>query len=291
MDTSNLEWHNYRGRSYPKILIVYPDTYDPAATPTRDIRLLPTLPNAIDEVMQVVNLLGAHLLTGQRCDIHGLLDALAEGWDILWLVTHCDGAGWYLRDGPVPVSVTVPLVRTAGIWLTVMNTCASMTIARQVADELDTAVIATISSVPDRQAMILGTLFAQQLAAGLDYVEAFEQAQPGETNNPYRLVEARGQSDMGRDRPNAQRVEDELANIKESLRRVEAIVSGNPQWNVEGLVSTVRDLRAKVEQLIADVMTMRANQLFNRRLLIGVSLICAALLVAVAILVAQRGTL
>jgi hypothetical protein len=259
----------------------------------------PDLLMADDEVMQVVNTLDAKLLQGAQATITGLLAILREGWDIVWLVTHANEQGWYLSDGLVNASEMTTMVRSCGAILTVMNTCSSYEVAHTIHRELGTAFVCTIRPVPDRTAFITGTVFAQKIAAGLDFQTAYEAAKPGQ-NSTYTFLAARGtvMASPYDHRPQAGAAGDEISMIKDSLRRLEALVSGNPQWNVTGVVPELRDIRTEVrtlvkqvENLIADFADMRANQLFNRRLLVGLSTISGALLLTVVILLWQRGGL
>ena len=245
------------------------------------------LPYAADEVMAVVNALDAELLQGKRANVYGLVDILNEGWDIIWISSHGNGDGVQLNDGMVKTSELTTLIRSTGAQLTVLNTCSSYQVALAIYAEVGMTFVCTIKDVPDREAFFTGTIFARQLAKGLSFRQAYDAAKPGQ-NSTYEFLGDRYTLTPPPERT-PHRVEEELLTIKDALRRVEAIVSGNPQWNVYGLVPEVRDLRLKVEQLIGDVMTMRTNQLFNRRMLIFLTVISSALLVTVAVLLAQWG--
>jgi hypothetical protein len=239
------------------------------------------------EVMNVVNALGAKILQHPESNVYGLLNMINEPFDILWFATHGDENGIYLSEGELlSTSELTTVVRAAGARLTVLNTCSSRPVALTIHDELQTEFVCTIKPVPDRTAFITGTIFARKLAQGLGFFEAYQQAKPGQ-NSTYAYIGDREQVMPTNER--SSRTDDELGMIKDSVRRLEALVSGNPQWNVYGLVPEVRDLRSKVEQLIAEVGISRNNQIFNRRLLIFLSIICSGLLVTVVILLTQRG--
>lgn len=240
-----------------------------------------------DEVMQVVNTLDAHLLQGNRANLHGLMDTLREQWEIVWFASHGSEQGIQLSDGLLNTAEITSLIRSAGVQLTVLNTCSSYEVAHTIHAELGTQFVATVKPVPDRQAYITGSLFAQQIARGLSFRQAYEAAKPGQ-NSTYVFLGDREQLMPPNER--SPRLEDDLAKIRDDLRRIEAIVSGNQQWNVYGIVPELRDLRHKVDQLLDDFTVMRSAQLFNRRLLIGVSIVSTALLVAVTILIMQWGT-
>src|SRR5687768_1261380 len=232
---------------------------------------------ASDEVMAVVNALDGQLLQGKRANIYGLVDILNEGWDVIWLCTHGSEEGVLLTDGIVKTSELTTFIRSAGAHLTVFNTCSSYQVAHAIHAEVGTTFVCTVKPVPDREAFLTGTIFARQLAKGQTFRQAYEAAKPGQ-NSTYVFLGDKEQLMPPNERP--QRLEDDLAKIRDDLRRIEAIVSGNPQWNVYGVVPELRDLRHKVDQLLDDFAAMRAAQMFNRRLLIGVSIVSTALLVA-----------
>lgn len=243
------------------------------------------LPLVENELQQTVNILSAKMLrVGATLD--GLLEMFDQPFDIIWFAAHGDESGVHLNDGILTTSEITTLVRSCGAKLIVLNTCSSWTVADAIYRELRTDLVCTIKTVPDRTAYILGVIFARKLADGLTSYEAYEAAKPGQ-NTTYAFIGNKESTMPINERP--PRTDDELSNIKDSLRRIETIVSGNPQWNVYGLVPEVRELRNKVEQLIADMVATKANQLFNRRLLIFLSVICSGLLVTVVVLLTQRG--
>lgn len=248
----------------------------------------PDLLMADDEVMQVVNTLGAKLLTGAQATIHGLLGILREGWDIVWLVTHANEQGWFLSDGLVSASEMTTMVRSCGAMLTVMNTCSSYEVAHAIHRELGTAFVCTVKEVPDRTAFITGTVFAQKIAAGLDFQTAFEAAKPGQ-NSTYTFLAAKGQlmppAYENRPRTNIE----ELGQLAELIRRLDVIVNGSSQWNVNGLVPTVKDLEQKLDNLTVEVAKLQANQIVNRRFVIALCILCGLLILAVAGLLYMQG--
>lgn len=249
--------------------------------PTSDLAL------ASDEVMQLVNLLGARLLQGARANLHGLLDMLQTGWDIVWFACHGSEQGVHLSDGVLNASEITSLIRGAGVRLTVFNTCESYQVAHEIHNELQTDFICTIKKVPDRSAYITGTLFAQQLAGGMDFYDAYEVAKPGQ-NSTYVYLDGRGPAMPPNERPRTNFQVDDLGQVGELVRRLEVILNGNVSWNVEGIVPAVRALSGKVDVLTTKVEQLEANQLFNRRLLIVLSIVCVALLIAVGVQIALQ---
>lgn len=253
-----------------KTLIVAPET---------------NLPMAKDEVQQVINLLGSKVLTGSDANIRGLLNILSEPFDIVWFATHGDEKGIYLNDGVVNASELTSLIRSVGASFVVLNTCSSRSVALALHDELRLPLVCTLREVPDRTAFILGTLLARQLARGLSFREAYEIAKPGQ-NSTYAFLPEEGKIVNER-----KRVEHDLESIIALVKRLEIIVSGSSDYNVEGLIPTVKELSRKVELLSQDFVIMRQNQLLNRRLLWAVIITCIILIVSVGILALWNGKL
>jgi hypothetical protein len=248
--------------------------------PTTDLAL------QADEVMQLVNILSAKLLQGARANLHGLLDILREGWDIIWFASHGGAEGIHLSDGVLNAAEITSLIRSAGIKLTVFNTCSSYEVAHTIHRELGTDFVATVKPVPDRTAYLAGVLFAQKIAAGLSFESAYEAAKPGQ-NATYIFLGGKGlqmtpytpgRGDTG-----------DISQLSDLVRRLEIIINGSTSWNVDGLVPTVKDLTRKIDTLTGEVEQLRQNQMFNRRLLIALSVVCVALVVAVSVLVVIQG--
>lgn len=238
-----------------------------------------------DEVQQVVNALRAKVLQGSQANVHGLLAMLDESFDVVWFATHGDEFGVYLSDGILSPAEITAMVRSAGVSLVVLNTCSSRPVALTIHDELRISLVCTVRAVPDRTAFVTGTIFAKKLQQGFSYREAYEMAKPGQNSTYVFLPESETM-----ERPQ-QKTDDSLESVVALVRRLEILVSGNSDYNVEGLVPTVRVLSRKIDSLIIEVSVMRANQALNRRLLMGVTFICIVLLVAMSILVLQRGIL
>lgn len=249
----------------------------------------------IDEVMQIVNLLGAKLLSGKQATIHGLLDILAQGWDGIWLVTHADESGWYLSDGIVNASETTTLVRSSETSLLVMNTCSSYEVAHKVAKELGTALICTVKEVPDRQAFITGVIFAQKIAAGYDYVQAYEAAKPGQ-NSTYELIEARSKvmppNERGRGFQDGVADAQSFAKFTESVAELERIVYGSPRLGLAPLRELTVQLQRDVSELKntlvnvqEQLVQIQKTQNDRNRIFIFFTFVIVAILISVGILV------
>lgn len=220
-----------------------------------------------DEVMAVVNALGARLLQGKRATITGLVDILNEGWEIVWLCTHGDETGAYLSDGVVKTSELTALVRSTGASLTVMNTCSSYPIANEMHDEIGGTFVCTVKVVPDREAFLTGTIFARQLAKGLSFYEAYQLAKPGQ-NSTYTFIGDRGVSmpSQGGDRFGSQRNSgqmpdaDTLARMVRTVEDIAVVVLGMPNVDVPPLKDVIREVRTQLRS-VQDELRQVANRL------------------------------
>lgn len=284
---------DYNGKKL-EVVVVYPQVVDAVIAYRKD-KGLPEAPveelrYGLDEVMEIVNTLDAELLTGRRATFTGLLDSLHRPIDILWVLTHGVAEGWFLNDGLIVASELTSLVRSSGIFLTVLNSCSSYPLAHAVAEELGTALLCTITEVPDRQAFLAGTLFARHLAAGLDYVTAWEKAKPGQ-KHPYVLIEARGEmnpSDRGRGSA-GNPVPGDYAALRSAIAELERVVYGDTRFGAPPLreaFNSLKDRLSAIEnslnQLKNSVSTIEKNQAERNRIFIGMAIILFLLLVTVA---------
>jgi hypothetical protein len=243
--------------------------------------------------MQVVNTLGAKLLQGERATLHGLIDILRERWEIVWFASHGSDKGIYLSDGPLNASEITSLIRAAGVRLTVFNTCESYELAHAIHRELNTDMVCTVKKLPDRSAYITGVLFAQQIAQGMDFYDAYEVAKPGQ-NSTYTFLGAKGQVMPAYERPNprgdrSQSDADPMTRLHEIVEQLDAIVFGSTRYNLPGLVKSNESLILKIDKLAMDVAQLQVNQLVNRRWVIALTVICSLLLVGVVALWYMQG--
>lgn len=278
----------YNGRQL-QTLLVYPQVSDAIAV-YREENRLPPLPVSelgygLDEVMEVRNQLDAELLTGKRCTVIGLLDMLKQPFDIFWVLSHGVEEGWFLNDGLVTASETTSLVRSSGIFLTVLNTCSSYQVADAAAQELGTAFVCSLHEVPDRQAFLTGALFARHLAEGLDYVTAWSLAKPGQTH-PYILIQARGELipvDRRHQIGNPNSID--LTTLKDSIAEMQRIVYGSPHLGLPPLrevtVSLERrlaEMQVSLDNIRNSVAVIEANQKERNRYFIGILIILISIL-------------
>jgi hypothetical protein len=295
---------NYNGREL-SVVVIYPPVAEAIAKYRNDRGLEPVaaeeLKYGMDEVMTLVNTLGAKLLSGARANIHGMIEILDEGVDILWILTHGTEEGWFLADGIVTASETTSLVRSSGTFLTVLNTCSSYEVANAVAEELGTALICTIAEVPDRQAFITGVLFARHLASGADYITAYERAKPGQSH-PYVLIPARREMtqndrERGRYAPGGQQPDAAtFQRFFQSVEELERIVNGSPRLGLpplreltNKLQKELAEVKYSIEQVQATLAQIKATQQERNRLVLGMTIVIIALLISVGVLVMRGG--
>lgn len=258
-------WANYQGHDGElSAVVVFPDAAEGINVERRKNGLAPIevapLQYGLAEVNEIVLSLNARLLAGPKATILGLIDALKDGTDILYVISHGEEKGFYLNDGLVVASELTSLVRSSGAFLTILNTCSSSKVAEIVALELGTAVIATVEEVPDRQALLTGILFCQHLAAGYDYVTAYELAKPGQ-NRVYVLIEARtDMSDRQGRQPRDQRpapytrapmpIDNEtLTRFIAIVEDLDVIVNGSTRLGLAPLKDTVANLQGQLNNL------------------------------------------
>lgn len=258
---------NYLGNEI-RVLVVFPNVKQAISEYMRNVKLTSVVKSddldyGMDEVNELAGLLRAELLSGKKATINGLIDALAGGCDILWLITHATEEGWFLADGIVNASETTTLVRSSGVFLTVMNTCSSFEVARTAARELGSAFICTVKEVPDRQAFITGVIFAQKLVAGYDYTSAYELAKPGQ-NSTYELIEARkfmAPANYPQSNPGPQYVDgDVMAKFIKSVEDIDIMINGSPRLGAPGIKTTIAGLEVRLDKISLDIVEIRKTQ-------------------------------
>lgn len=242
---------------------------------------------AKDEVDQVVTLLRPSLLSGSQCTIQGLLNIFASDFDIVWFATHGDENGIYLNDGLVTSSELTALMRSAGVRLVVLNTCSSRPVALAIYDELQINLICTVKKLPDRTAFVTATIFARMLTRGYSFREAYEKAKPGK-NSTYTFLPPEDEEMPER---RTAFLPDDPTDLANAVRRLQIVVQGDKDYNVEGLAPQVKKASEILNGLVHEVTRLKESSLFNRRLLWFNFSISLMLLIAVVVLVFQRGIL
>lgn len=285
----------YQGRDI-RVLVVFPDLSNIGGdNQARDLKIISMpgmgfLPYAMDEVENIRRLLDADLLSGKRATLSGLIDQLAPGYDIVWLITHGQEEGWYLSDGLVSASETTALIRSCGAWLTVMNSCSSEKVARSAAREIGSAFICTVIEVPDRVAFTTGVLFAQKLAAGYTYRQAYDLAKPGQ-NRIYELIEGTKRQMPPVREPDREYYDktpivdpDTVMQFIKSVEEMDIIVNGSPRLGIPGIRTSVLGIETDLKGIKVELAEIKTRQRFRNWLIWGFGL-------AVIVLSATQGIL
>lgn len=249
------------------------------------------LPLAPDEVMQVVNTLGAKILQGHEATIHGFLSIIRDPFDIVWFATHGDEKGVYLSDGILESSEITTLVRACGASLCVLNTCASRSVALTIYDELQIPLVCTLKKIPDRTAFITGTLFARNIANGLDFREAYKLAVPGQ-NSTYTYLpqeEAAMPPSYPRNRQELPDDTDSLTRLEQLVKDLDAMVFGSKRPYVLGLIDSNQNLTMELAALRREVQELKEKSKTNRLILITLCIIVGLLVIGTVSLGYMQG--
>lgn len=118
-----------------------------------------------------------------------LLQALrGRCYDVLWFATHGERDGiWLNGDDLLPAGDLIALLRSAGLFGVVLNSCESEELAEALHDATGVDVVCTVSTVADLTAFQTGALFARALGETGDFRAAFDAARPGGAPN-FRYV-------------------------------------------------------------------------------------------------------
>lgn len=110
-----------------------------------------------------------------------LLQALCtETFDVLWFATHGTADGVWLGEADMLAGGDlVGMVRSAGLFGVVLNTCESAALAEMLHDETGVDVVCSVQATPDLSAFQMGVLFALHLGETGDFRAAFDRSRPG----------------------------------------------------------------------------------------------------------------
>lgn len=148
----------------------------------------PGLPGTREEIQDIINSgLDIRLLSGTVSAEELVRECTADQFDVLWFIGHSSADGLQLSSGVLPRSQLVSMVRGCGAGLVVLNSCESVAVAQQIAEQTGADVVSTITDVPDSAAYTTGALFAQWLANTEDPVQAYQMARPG-NNSTYVFI-------------------------------------------------------------------------------------------------------
>lgn len=191
------------------------------------------LAHADEEVQRVVNWLHPQKVLLGNVTIEEVLDALGLGpYDLIMFVAHGTQEGILLSDGLLATSDLIQLLRGSGVQCIFLNSCSSVLVAIRLHDAIQSAaVVATATAVDDAVAMRTGALFAQYVAAGKSWREAYELSKRGD--NEYVYI-------------NDTMVGSEMLVLMDEIRRSEQRVK-------EALVVETLQLRSRLETLEAQM--------------------------------------
>ena len=172
-----------------------------------------------------------------------VLREVEKSYDVLWLCTHGNEEGVLLSDGVLNASLLVALVRDK-FNLIVLNTCESFRVAQLVQNETSAEVVATVLSVPDKEAFQTGTIFARELAKTGDFERAYYAARPGSNRTYVRLAGKTMHND---------------ANDSNVIKELQMAVFGNPKVNFLGMMTEITEIRKIVNDLATKMAALQDN--------------------------------
>lgn len=147
------------------------------------------LPDVAAEIAAIHRCHETKILAGDVRDVD-IAQAIAEdSYDVFWLIGHGDEQGVACADQWLSISALVQYIRAGEMALCVLNTCSSENVARNIAMGSDADVICTISDVPNTDAIRLGILLAEEMAADQSFYDAFEIVAP--PGGHYRYYQAK----------------------------------------------------------------------------------------------------
>lgn len=135
------------------------------------------------ELQRLINTLRpTNVLLGSECTLLNLVDALKnQHYDLVFFLGHGTAAGIELADGSASSATIAQVLRGARVRCVFINTCESVYVAIRLHDEVrNAAVIATVGEVENDVATITGVLFAQHVADGASWREAYELSKRGD---------------------------------------------------------------------------------------------------------------
>lgn len=194
-----------------------------------------------EEVQRVINWLHPQKVMLGTVTADEVLDALGAGpYDVIWFASHGTSEGIELSDGLLKTNDLVQLLRGRQVHLIFLNTCDSVAVAIRLHDAIKSAaVVATAAEVDDGVAARTGALFAEYVALGKSYREAYELSKPVDTDYVYindAMVGTETLVLMDEIRQSEQRVKEALAQVRERLVALEAqrrpSVRRRIQWTI-----------------------------------------------------------
>lgn len=242
------------------------------------------LPYADQEIMAVVNLLGAQVLQGEGVTLERVIERLQEQWDIVWFITHGDEQGIALSNQHATAAQLTQGIRASEAKLVVLNTCSSSKVAFKLHSELGTYLICTIREIPDQAAYITGRLLAASLGDGASFPAAYNAAIPGQ-NEDYLYLPGREERIVMPPTPRrvygTGREEETLEQLQRIVEQLDAIVNGSTRYHLVGLVESNRIVTAKVDEMSTRIAKMEGSVTTLRRAVVALFVICVCLILII----------
>lgn len=140
-----------------------------------------------EEVQRVINWLHPDRVLLGTVTADEVMDALGLApYEVIWFAAHGTSQGIELSDGLLRTNDLVQLLRGRQVHCIFLNTCDSVSVAIRLHDAIKTAaVVATAAEVDDAVAARTGSLFAEYVAQGKSWREAYELSKPVDTDYVY----------------------------------------------------------------------------------------------------------
>lgn len=140
-----------------------------------------------EEVQRVINWLHPDRVLLGTVTADEVLDVLGLAhYEVIWFAAHGTSQGIELSDGLLRTNDLVQLLRGRQVQCIFLNTCDSVSVAIRLHDAIKTAaVVATAAEVDDVVAARTGSLFAEYVAQGKSWREAYELSKPVENDYVY----------------------------------------------------------------------------------------------------------
>lgn len=178
---------------------------------------------ADEEVQRVINWLHPDRVLLGTVTADEVLDVLGLApYEVIWFAAHGSSQGIEMSDGMLKTNDLVQLLRGRQVQCIFLNTCDSVSVAIRLHDAIKTAaVVATAAEVDDAVAARTGALFAEYVAQGKSWREAYELSKPIDTDYVYindAMVGNEMLALMDEIRKSEERVKDALLSEADTLR-------------------------------------------------------------------------
>lgn len=147
-----------------------------------------------------------------------------ENVDILWVATHISNDGQIiLGETGISIDRFTSLVK-GKFKLIYLNTCESLTLAQQIQNDCDSAVICTVGSIEDVDAYQTGITFAKLLIETRNVEYSYQQSKPT-NNNTYIFLGSLRNSKMFGDDQQINNQAKELQELTKAFYKLDATLN------------------------------------------------------------------